>query len=347
LFFFLITGALIGAADTGGASPATPRELVFLTWADYIDPELVREFEQQFNAGIRPVHFETDPVRDQMMLEADGRGYDVILVSETQLNPYRQRGWLAALDANAIPNRRHIDPRWWTVAGPASDYGVPYAWGALGIAYRADLAPEPITRWRQLFEPADPLRGKILMIKDYQDLFGVALKALGFSDNSTDFTELAAAERLLLAQKPYVKSYSYLSMGEDSELVTGAIAAAMIYNGDALMLSERHPAIRFVLPEEGTILWADYLAVAQSSVNKDLAMAFINFLNEPEHAARLARFVFYATPNRAAEPLLPAEFLNNPLIYFDPRLVERSEFHAELPGPVLSRRNRVVTELLR
>ena len=329
------------------AAVQSPDELVFLTWSEYIDPELVEEFEQQFQARVRFVYYETDPVRDEMMIESDGRGYDLILVSGTQIGVYRKRGWLAPLDEALIPNLKHIEDHWLGAFPAAREYGLPYAWGTLGIAYRSDLAPAKITRWRQLLEPAEALRGKIVMIKDYQDLLGVALKAMGYSANSIDAQELSAAGELLLGQKPYVKSYSYVSLSEESGLVSGELVAAMMYNGDALMVQEHHPAIEFVIPEEGSTLWVDYLTVAAASDHKELAMQFMNFLNIPENAARLADFIYMASPNKSAEQLLPPEFLQNPLIYPSREVLDKSEFYTELPARALNTRNRIVTELLR
>lgn len=60
-------------------------------------------------------------------------------------------------------------------------------------------------------------------------------------------------------------------------------------------------------------------------------MQFINFLNEPEIAARVVEFVYHATPNQAAEEYLPAEYFEDPVIYPSETELSRSEFHAPLP----------------
>ena len=345
VFIILMMIPLVAlAGDDPTASK--PRELVFLNWSEYMDSELVREFEQQFNAKIKFIYFEADEMRDTMMLENDGEGYDLAIVDGIKIDRYRNQGWLAPLDISAIPNFKHINVRWSTAFAAAEGYGVPYFWGTLGIAYRADLVPEKITRWMQLFKPAESLRGKIVMLKDSIDMLGIALKALGYSLNSTDPKAMAEAEALLMAQKPFVKRYSYVSLSEQSGLVTGEIAAAMIYSGDALMIREHHPEIISVLPEEGGSLWVDYIVIPAASNNKDLSHAFINFINEPENAARLAQYVYYPTPNKAAEILLPKEFLQNPNIYPPQSVIDRSEFSKELPPRALKQRNTIFTRVL-
>ena len=320
-------------------------ELIFLTWADYIDPQVIGDFERKFKVTVKPAYFETDDVRNDMLVETDGRGYDVVIVNSPAFSLYRKRGWLQPFDPGEIPNLKYMAPRWMNALSSAAGYGVPYAWGMTGIAYRTDLVPEPFTHWKQLFQPAEALRGKIMMTRNARDVIGMALKALGYSANSTAPEELAAAERLLLAQKPYVKNYAYVSLGADSELVTGQIAVAMMYSGDALQLRQHNPNISYVVPEEGGEIWIDYLAIL-ATPQRQLALQFINFLQEPANAARNALFTQYATPNRAAERRLPPNFLHNPLIYPDGTVLRKSEFHAELPPRVAKQRNTLFARLL-
>ena len=190
-----------------------------------------------------------------------------------------------------------------------------------------------------ILQPVESLRGRIGMVENSGDLMGMALKALGHSANSSDPAAIKAAEQLLLAQRPYVNTYNYVALNEESALVSGDIIAAMVYSGDALMVQEFDENIRYGLPTEGGNIWVDYLAVVESSRNKDLAWAFINFLNEPEHAAQLAEYVYYATPNTAAQELLPPEFLENPVIYPSEEALAMSEFYTPLPPRATKRRN--------
>lgn len=153
----------------------------------------------------------------------------------------------------------------------------------------------------------------------------MALKSLGFSANSAEPKELAAVERLLLKQKPYVQSYDYIDVSEVSPLVTGTVVASMMYNGDALAVADFDANIKYVVPEEGGTLWVDYLVVFEKSEKKDLARAFVDFLNEPENAAKVAEYAYSASPNQAAEKILPAEFLADPVIYPPADILARCE----------------------
>ncbi|EBA00522.1 Spermidine/putrescine-binding periplasmic protein [Marinobacter sp. ELB17] len=306
-------------------------ELLFLNWSDYMDPQILEEFKQRTGVAVKQTYFESDADRDELLLGTGGRGFDLAIIDGTSIRILAKRGWLEPIDETDIPNLAHIDPRWRTVHEEAEVYSVPYFWGTLGIAYRQDLVAFPVTSWMDLLQPAEELHGRVAMISGTRDLIGVALKALGYSLNSTDIQELKEAEALLQAQAPAVKTYKTVSRDANSALVNGQVAMSMMYNSYALMVQEHHDEIAFVLPKEGSNIWVDYISVLSASANKAAAKQFINFLNEPEIAARLAQFVYSATPNLAAEALLPAEFKSDPVIYPNDKALEKSETNQRLP----------------
>jgi spermidine/putrescine transport system substrate-binding protein len=342
-------GLTVGSAVAAGAdlphAAAAPPALVLLTWEDYIDPEIVEEFQRSRGVPVREVHFETDDHRDEILVKSNGRDFDLVVVNSPNLPVYRRLGWLARLNTGAIPNLRHIWPQWRAAVPDSEDWGVPYFWGTTGLAYRRDLIGTDITSWTEFFEPSEQLRGRIALIRNARDVIGMALKALGHSANSTEPEAILAAEQLLRRQAPFVREIGYPSLDADSHLVTGEIWMAMMYNGDALALAEHDPDIRFVVPREGGEIWIDYLAVLDSSSRKALAADFIDFVNEPHRAARNALYVNYATPNRSAEMLLPSDFRNNPLVYPRPEVLRRCDFYVDLPPEAVRLRNRVYSQL--
>lgn len=334
----MLAAGLGAQADTG--------ELTFLNWADYMDPEILETFRERTGISVKQIHFDSNSTRDQLLLETDGGGFDLAIVNGGSLRILARRGWLEPVNESDIPGIRHIEPRWRNEYEGAEDYGVPYFWGTVGIAYRSDLVPVDVTSWTDLFRPHESLRGKLGMIDDAGDMIGAALKALGYSLNSTDKKELEAAEALLREQKPYVKTYQYVSLDEESALVSGEVRMSMMYSGDALMVKELNDNIVYVLPEEGGNLWVDYLCILRKSTNKPAAKRFIDFLNEPQIAARLAQYVYYATPNRAAEALLPAEYLGNPVIYPRGQALQNSEPYRPLPPRIVKLRSAIFSSIV-
>ncbi|MBU1405531.1 MAG: spermidine/putrescine ABC transporter substrate-binding protein [Proteobacteria bacterium] len=344
LFFFaLLWASLFISPPQGQAAPPPkkPQDLVFLNWPDYMDQGLIRKFEKLHGVKVRQVYYETEEEQERLLSLTNGKGYDVVLVSRINGLSYLNRKWLAPVDAAGVPNIRHIDPAWGRLSPEFMKHAVPFSWGTLGIVYRKDLVKGEVRGWKDLLAPQEELRGKILMIKDRRDAMVPALKMLGYSVNSTSMAELDAAERTMLAQKPFVKKYGYPALDKKSQLVKGDIWMAMVYSGDAVTLQELNKNIAFAFPEEGTSLWLDNLVVMNSSSKKNLAMAFINFLNEPENAAQLAEHIFLATPNLAAKKLLSPEHLRNTIIWPDEKAMLGSELYGPLPARVEKRYNSI------
>lgn len=335
----VVLALLAGVAPVADAEPdaAPKRELRLLTWPDYIDPELVAEFERAFDARVRFEYFDSDDARDRIVAQTEGKGFDLLVLDSAAVASYRRLGWIGAIDAAQVPNLRHIDAAYDQAYPHTSGYAVPYFWGTTGIAYRADLVPEPPRRWMDLFRPDAAMVGRIMMIADSYDLIGMALKALGFSMNSADPSQLDQATALLLEQKPALRGYGTLDLGPESQLVSGELVAAMSYSGDAATLMEQHDAIRYLVPEEGGPIWIDYLTIGAHG-QPDLAAAFIDFLNRPEVAAQNAQYLYYATPNLAAKELVQKDFLSDPLIYPSAETLARCEHYSLLPPEAIRRR---------
>ena len=121
---------------------------------------------------------------------------------------------------------------------------------------------------------------------------------------------------------------------------------ALAYNGDALVLREYSDQIEYIVPKEGTFIWADYIAILEASTKKPAAHAFINYINSPEVAAKLAETLNYASPNLTANSLLSKEFLNDPLIYPPKEVIKKSEILMPIKGRVMAYYNNIYTSLL-
>lgn len=332
-------------------SMATPAsELTILTWQDYIAPDLVTTFEQEFSAKINFIYFESDDGREEILTTYGPSGYDLILVDSVTVPFYYKLNWIQALDISKAPNLRYVALPELAGLGQRDDNGLctPYFWGTTGIAYRKDLVHQPIFSLKQLFEPSKELHGKVLMPTVANELVGMALKYLGYSMSSNDSTELEQARQVLLRQAPMITGYSAIAGDpETSKLVAGEVSVLITYSGDALMLKEQEPEIEYVLPEEGGAIWADELCISNQTNNTKLAYQFLDFINRPEQAAKNALYVYGASPNREATKLLPDEFLHNPVIYPDEKILRKSELYQPLSPSAVKKQNSILNELKR
>ncbi len=340
---FLFMSTISSAEQT--AQPT--QELVLLNWSEYLDPDLIEKFEKEHGIKIRQALFASDDLRDDMMLETDGKGFDMVIINGVTIETYVKKGWMAKIDTDKVPNLKYIEDRWRNAFPASKQFAVPYFWGTVGIAYRSDLVKKPPTSWMDIMRPEKSMHGKISMIESAREVFFMALKALDYSLNSSDSKEIKEAEALLMEQRPFVKDYTYIALDEKSTLLTGETVVAMCYSGDVLFMMEYNDNIKYVVPKEGTNLWIDYLAVLSGSKKKELAWKFINFMNEPENAAQMAQWAYYASPNKAAKKLLPKEFLENKIIYPDEEIMARSEIYVRLPPRAAKKRNTGFARVMR
>lgn len=330
-----LVGLVVCAASSVQAEQR--RELVFYNWTAYVDQNVVDAFEAAYDVRVVQRYFQSADERDARLVQNDGEGVDVLVVTAGDLPPYLKRGWLRPLDKDAIPNLVHADRRWIDGYEGVDDYAVPYLWGTTGLVWRSDLIDEPISSWQQFYHPNADWKGHSMVLNQYRIAFGMALKMLGHSFNSDDPAAVDEAARVLREQAPFVQSYGYFKTDADSGIVSGDTWMGQTWSGDALLLMERNPAIRYIVPEEGGELMIDYLVVPAKAAEPELAHAFINWLQEPEHAAACAESLKFATANKAAEALLPKPFRENPVIYPPVEVLERSEVQVPV-DPAIQRK---------
>lgn len=295
--------ALAPLAAVFAEPPKLARTLYLFNWADYMNPEVLRDFEREF--GVRVVEDRFASNEDLIAkLQAGGGGYDVAVPSDYAVRILIRQGLLARLDHAHLPNLKHIAARFRNPAyDPGNAYSVPYLWGVTGLGYSKKAAAHlagPPQSWDDVFHP-DKLkryRGRVSMLNDMREVIGAALIYRGHSPNSTDPAALAEAKQVLLAQKPFLAKYD--SEAYEDSLAAGETVIAHGWSGEFFQAQRHNPDIGFAVPKEGTFLFVDNLVIPKSARNPYTAEVFINYLLRPEVAAKNAAFLRYPTPNQAA-----------------------------------------------
>lgn len=306
------TGATAPAAD-GIDRSQLAAELYFFNWSEYIDPELLAEFEQEY--GVRVIEDVYDSNEAMIpKIRAGGSGYDLVVPSDYAVQIMITEGLLAPLDKSLLPNLANIRPDLLDLYfDPGNAYSVPYFWGTTGIAYNSEFFTESPDSWAVIFEPErlQEIAGRFTVLDDPRETPGAALIYQGQSVNTTDPAILEQTRELLLQQKPYLTAYDSASI--NLRLATEEIVLAHAWNGAAatarLGIDDKpgNEKINFLIPQEGGVIWMDNLAIVADSPNQYTAHVFINWLMQAEIAARNTDWVLYLTPNTAAEPLLGTE----------------------------------------
>ena len=324
-----------------GLSGCRDRPTLYVyNWGDYIDESLIAEFEAETKMK---VVYDTYATNEDMYvkMKSGGSTYDVIFPSDYMLTRMLEEDMLAKLDLLKIPNAQHIEERFRGLDyDPDNAYSVPYTWGTVGILYNTTMVDEVVDSWDILWDPK--YAKEILMLDSQRDSIAVALLKLGYSINTLDPHELEEAGELLKEQKPLVLAY-VVDEGQD-KMIAGEAALAVVWSGEATNARMENPDLAFAIPKEGTNVWFDVMAVPTDAKNKDGAMRFINFMNDPEIALRNAEYTGYATPNKAARDMLPREVAEDRSIYPEEEDLVDAEIFVNL-GQTLSIYDRIWTEV--
>jgi spermidine/putrescine-binding protein len=275
------------------------RELNLYIWSDYLAPDTVPTFEKEFGVKVTVDTYESN---EEMVakLQAGASGYDLVVPTSYVFPALLGLDLLAPLHRKYLTNWPNVaslflDPGW----DPGNRHSVPWQWGLTGIAYRKDRIPSPPESWAVFLDPR--YRGKMTMLDDQRDVIGAFLKLHGHSLNSVNPDELAAAKADAIAAKANLRAF--VSATVKSQLMAGDVWLAQLWNGDARQAMAEQPAIGFVVPKEGSVLFVDCLVVPRTARHPRAAHEFMNYILRPAVGAAISDQTGYGTPNRAALPL--------------------------------------------
>ena len=303
-----------GCKKEDPADAATSKSLVVYNWGEYIDPDVLDEFEEETGISIIYDEFETNEIM-YPKVEAGAVVYDVICPSDYMVQKMIENDLLEPLDYDKIPNISNIDPDYLKSAeqfDPGNRYCVPYCWGTVGILYNKTMVDEPVDSWDILWD--EKYKDEILMQDSVRDTFAVALKRLGYSLNSTDSKELQEAADSLKEQKDLVQAYVVDQVRD--KMIGNEAALGVIYSGEAIYTQRENPNLEYVIPKEGSNVWIDGWVIPKNARHKENALKFLDFLCRPEIALKNFEYITYSTPNKAARALIEDDDIRNSQIAF-------------------------------
>lgn len=332
-FIVVLVAFLMTACNDDG------EKLYVYNWGDYMDMDVVKEFEEDYNVKVIYQEFATNEDL-YVKIKNSSEPMDVIFPSEYMLERMSNEGLLNELDFSKLDNFKYVDK---DLTGMSYDkenkYSVPFFWGTVGIIYNSEKYPEGLQKWADLW--TEKYKKDMVLYYSQRDILMVALKKLGYSMNTSDEAQLEDAKNELIDQKPLV--YAYLGDEIKDVLIAEDANVGVVYSGDAGIVIEENPKYKYVLPKEGTNLWFDVAAIPKNARNVNRAHDFINFLLRPEIAARNAEYLQYATVESEAKKYLPESLVNNEALYPDRTNMTNFEIFED-PSQKLKLYDRIWTE---
>ncbi len=265
---------------------------------EYIDPDLITEFEKEYNCRII---YETFDSNESMYTKImSGETYDVLVPSDYMIERLIKENRLAEIDWSSLSNSDNLNK---DIMGKAFDsenkYSVPYFYGTVGILYDKTVVKEEDLKdgWNLLKNTR--YKNNIYMYDSERDAFMIALKALGYSMNTDKKEEIDEAYNWLIEQRVTMNP---VDVGDDvmDNMIAGNKALAVVYSGDAAYIMAENKNLEFFNPDEGTNEWFDCMVIMKSSEKMVLAHKFIDFMLDVEHATINSAFVGYTSPVEGA-----------------------------------------------
>jgi spermidine/putrescine transport system substrate-binding protein len=325
---FLLRSALAagGMALGSGLSSACGRAaggrtLRISNWPLYIDDRTVADFERA--TGIRTEYTEdindnaeffariSEPLRRGQSIDRD-----IIILTDWTAGRLIELGYVAPLIPEKFPNKANLqDDLTHVDFDPGRRYSVPWLSGMTGIGYNPEKTGRELTGVEDLFDPR--LKGQVTMLTEMRDTLGLVMLGMGRDPARCTRADVeAAAARVKQArERGQIRKFTGNDYAED--LAAGNIAAALAWSGDIQGLAADNPGLRWLAPAEGAILYSDNMVIPRSSDRQDLAMAWMDYVYDPRHSARIVAGAPYLSPVKGAAAELAKiapELARSPLV---------------------------------
>lgn len=293
-----LVASLFGLNKSAGSQPYAGQTLHVYNWGEYTGENIISGFEELTGAKVIMDNFDSN---EQMYIKvANGDAYDVLVPSDYMIQRMMQEKMLQKLE----PETRKeclgelVDAIKGLPYDPKNEYSIPYFWGTVGIVYdKTKVSEEDLEKdgWNIFLD--QKFKGDIYLYDSERDSFMMALKALGYSMNTTRQDELNAAYNWLIQCVQTM----------DPEIVTDEIidnmaqarkALGLIYSGDAAYVMSENENMGFYMPKSGTNLWSDAMVIPKNAKNPKLANEFIRYITSYDAAMDNSSYVGYTSPNK-------------------------------------------------
>ena len=299
ILFTVLAAFVLSAFSCSGS------KLSLYNWAYYTPESVIEKFEKEYKVKVICDEFESN---EEMYtkLKTGGTGFDIVFPSQDYVSIMIKQGMFEKIDKSLIPNLKNIDPIVIAKADydPNLEYSVPYYWGAAGILVNTAKVPNFEKSW-SIFSRSD-LRGRMTMLDDMREVMGDALRYLGYSVNSKNPGEIAAARDVINYQwKPNLTKFDAVAFGKG--FANGEFWVCQGYAEEVFLEIDDEQLMNdtfFFIPPEGGPSYLDSMCILKGSKNKELAHKFIDFIHRPDIYAEFCDdFGFPSTVNIPARQL--------------------------------------------
>jgi spermidine/putrescine transport system substrate-binding protein len=302
----------------------------FSNWPLYIDKSVLKSFDKKYGGHVKYVedindNFEFFGKIRQQLQAGKPIGRDMIVVTDYLAGRLVRDGFVEAIDKTNVPNAKNLVPNLQSINyDPKRNFSLPWQSGATGIGVNTSKIKRKITSVKDLFDPA--FKGRVSFLSEPYDSAGLVLLMDGIDPTHATLDQInQAIDKIEKAQKEgQIRRFT----GNDysTDLTKGNLWIAIAYSGDLVQLQADNPHLEFVYPEEGAMLFTDNMMLPNKSQHPYAAETMMNYVYDPQVAAKIAAYVNYISPVQGVKEILLKEqpkLANNPLIFPPPDIVKK------------------------
>ncbi|MDE1167737.1 MAG: polyamine ABC transporter substrate-binding protein [Pseudomonas sp.] len=331
----------------GGGAFAAEREVNIYNWVDYLPAQVIKDFESKTGIKVNYDVFDSPHTLEAKILTGTS-GYDVVFPNSIQIAKFIDAQAIQKLDRSQLPNWQHLDPgimKNLERVDPANQYAVPYLWGTTLIGYNADKVKAALGEgakldsWDLLFKEENIAKLQscgVAFLDAPEELLPIVMHYLGLDPSSQNKADYQKAEALLLKIRPYIRYFNSAKLASD--LANGDVCIAVGWSAAVLQAqmmaasTSKGNDIRMLLPREGTLMWADTMAIPKGAQHPQEALAFINYLLDPAVIAQVSNVIGYPNPNKDAQAAITPELLKNTALFIPEE--QRANLFSLAPVPM-------------
>ena len=303
--------------NNGNSGSKLSGELNLFTWDGMFPQEILDGFEAETGVRIRYSNFDYDEDMLAKLEEAEGGDYDLIIADDYIIEVAIQEGLVQKLDTSKLANYHNLNPVFMSqFYDPNNEYTVPYGAGIPLLLYDPALTDVEITSYADLWNPA--LKDNIALTANYRVINGIALKVMGESYNTQNLDTIRKAGEKMIELAPNVRVIN--DNNTQDLLISGEVAAAFLYTSQVSAALNARPDLKVVYPKEGLGFGVMAAFIPSKAPNAEAAYAFLDYINQPEHAAACFEHLGYYCTNKAAEELIAEEM--QPLVVLPEEVTE-------------------------
>ena len=276
-----------------GSTSSQERVLRVYSAGEYIDQDLLPVFEEEYDCTVIYETFESNEMMYTKLQAGDT--YDILVPSDYMIEKLLEEDYLQPIDWSLITNADAINPDVLNQSyDPDNTYSVPYFWGSVGILYNKNVVDEEDLKdgWNLLQNTK--YAGDLYMYDSERDSMMVALKALGYSMNTTSEEEIQEAYEWLIRQRDTMNP---IYAGDDviDNMISGNKSIAVVYSGDGAYIMSENDELGYFEPDEGTNLWYDAMVITNDCENVELAHEYIDFFLQEDVAYQNDLYIGYSS----------------------------------------------------